>query len=115
MIFVVLARESVYVAVLISMFHLRDPDLQAYYPERLGKVYALHIPQLFWAFWKLVHPFLDDVTKAKISFVEDDKIEETLLKDISLEEIPTLYGGSKELVPLELAQPPGWPQFKPVT
>uniref|UniRef100_A0A7I4ESF5 CRAL-TRIO domain-containing protein n=1 Tax=Physcomitrium patens TaxID=3218 RepID=A0A7I4ESF5_PHYPA len=89
--------------------------MQAYYPERLGKVYALHIPQLFWAFWKLVHPFLDDVTKAKISFVEDDKIEETLLKDISLEEIPTLYGGSKELVPLELAQPPGWPQFKPVT
>lgn len=51
----------------------------------------------------------------QISFVEDDKIEETLLKDISLEEIPTLYGGSKELVPLELAQPPGWPQFKPVT
>jgi hypothetical protein len=96
---------------LLAAFHF----MQAYYPERLGKVYALHTPGLFWSFWKMVEPFLDDVTKAKIVFVEDDKIEATLLKDISKEELPTTYGGLKALVPLEDAQPPNWPPSKPAT
>ncbi|KAG0567364.1 hypothetical protein KC19_7G129700 [Ceratodon purpureus] len=87
--------------------------MQAYYPERLGRVYTLHTPSLFWGFWKMVEPFLDDVTKAKIVFVEDDKIEETLLRDISKEELPTVYGGLKALVPLEVAQPANWPPPKP--
>ena len=49
----------------------------------------------------------------QIVFVEDDKIEETLLRDISKEELPTTYGGLKSLVPLEVAQPPNWPPSKP--
>jgi hypothetical protein len=89
--------------------------LQAYYPERLGKVYVLHAPTVFWGAWKMMLPFLDPVTRAKITFVDDDKIEETLLRDINKEEIPTIYGGLKELVPFEVAQPPNWPQFRPVT
>lgn len=89
--------------------------MQAYYPERLGKIYTLHAPGLFWGSWKMIEPFLDDVTKAKIVFVDDDKVEETLLKDISKEELPTTYGGLKVLVPLEVAQPPNWPPSKPAT
>jgi len=48
-------------------------------------------------------------------FVNDDAVLETLLRDISKEDIPTTYGGLKELVPLEAVQPPNWPMFKPVT
>jgi len=96
---------------LLAAFHF----MQAYYPERLGKIFALHTPSLFWNCWKMMLPFVDDVTKAKIVFVEDDKIEETLLRDISKEELPTIYGGLKALVPLEQAQPPNWPPPRPAT
>lgn len=51
----------------------------------------------------------------QIIFVDDDKLEETLLRDISKEELPTIYGGLKEMVPMEVAQPANWPQYKPVT
>jgi hypothetical protein len=96
---------------MLGAFHF----MQAYYPERLGKIFTLHTPALFWGCWKVLHPFLDDVTKAKIVFVEDNKIEETLLRDISIEELPTTYGGLKALVPLEQAQPPNWPPPRPAT
>lgn len=86
--------------------------VQAYYPERLGRVYILHPPMIFWASWKLVFPFLDPVIKKKIVFVDNAKIEETLLADIAKEELPTACGGLKEMVPFELAHPPNWPQFK---
>lgn len=51
----------------------------------------------------------------QIVFVDDDKIEETLLRDISKEELPTTYGGLKVLVPLGAAQPPNWPPPRPAT
>jgi len=48
-------------------------------------------------------------------FVDEGAVEETLLRDISKEDIPIPYGGLKELVPLEDVQPANWPMFKPVT
>lgn len=48
-------------------------------------------------------------------FVDGAAVEETLLKDISKDDIPTIYGGLKELVPFEAVQPPNWPMFKPAT
>lgn len=48
-------------------------------------------------------------------FVDDDAVDETLSRDISKEELPSIYGGLKELVPFELAQPLTWPMFKPLT
>jgi len=89
--------------------------LQAYYPERLGRVYVLNAPTIFWGAWKVMVPFLDPVTRAKIMFVDEGAVEETLLRDISKEDIPTIYGGLKELVPVEAVQPANWPMFKPGT
>jgi hypothetical protein len=89
--------------------------LQAYYPERLGRVYVLNAPTIFWGAWKVIVPFLDPVTRAKIMFVDAAEVEATLTKDINKEELPIQYGGTKELVPLEAVQPLNWPMYKPAT
>lgn len=39
---------------------------QAYYPERLGRLFIVHVPKIFWGAWKLVHPFIDKVTRDKV-------------------------------------------------
>lgn len=45
--------------------------LQTYYCERLGRAICVNVPTLFWAFYKLVGPFIDPVTKDKIQFNVD--------------------------------------------
>ncbi|KAM0788431.1 hypothetical protein ACM66B_001566 [Microbotryomycetes sp. NB124-2] len=44
--------------------------LQTYYCERLGRAICVDIPGFFWAFYKLVGPFVDPRTKEKIRFLE---------------------------------------------
>ncbi|KAH8057671.1 hypothetical protein JL722_6762 [Aureococcus anophagefferens] len=44
--------------------------VQDYYPERLHKAYLVDAPWIFNAFFKLISPFIDPVTKAKIVFVK---------------------------------------------
>jgi len=51
----------------------------AYYPERLHKVYVIDAPRLFRLFWMLVRPFLDPVSKAKYEFVTGQQERETIL------------------------------------
>ncbi|KAF9585570.1 hypothetical protein BGW38_001744 [Lunasporangiospora selenospora] len=47
--------------------------LGSHYPERLGHCYFLHAPWFFFPFYKLISPFIDPVTKAKLSFVDMKK------------------------------------------
>ncbi|KAG0053566.1 hypothetical protein BGZ83_000850 [Gryganskiella cystojenkinii] len=47
--------------------------LGSHYPERLGKGYIIHAPWFFFPFYKLISPFIDPVTKAKINFVDMKK------------------------------------------
>ncbi|KAF9930764.1 hypothetical protein FBU30_011300 [Linnemannia zychae] len=44
-----------------------------HYPERLEKGYIIHAPWFFFPFFKLISPFIDPVTKAKINFVDMKK------------------------------------------
>ncbi|CAM8937106.1 unnamed protein product [Rhodiola kirilowii] len=75
--------------------------LQDCYPERLGKLFIVHVPYVFMAVWKVIYPFIDDKTKKKIVFVEDKLLKETLLEDIEEGELPEIYGGKRKLIPIQ--------------
>ncbi|KAF7134450.1 hypothetical protein RHSIM_Rhsim08G0198400 [Rhododendron simsii] len=75
--------------------------LQDYHPERLGKLFLLHVPYIFMAVWKAIYPFIDDNTKKKIIFVENKKVKSTLLEDIDESQLPEIYGGKLPLVPVQ--------------
>ena len=40
--------------------------LQDCYPERLGKLFIVHVPYIFMTAWKVVSPFIDRKTKNKV-------------------------------------------------
>ncbi|KAK4845899.1 hypothetical protein QYF36_010393 [Acer negundo] len=74
--------------------------VHVYYPERLGKLFIVHVPYVFMTLWKIVYPFIDNNTKKKIVFVEEKKIKSTLLEDIEESQLPEIYGGQLPLVPI---------------
>ncbi|CDH51854.1 cral trio domain-containing protein [Lichtheimia corymbifera JMRC:FSU:9682] len=47
--------------------------LSNHYPERLGIAFVVKSPWFFFTTFKLISPFMDPVTKAKIKFVYDDE------------------------------------------
>ena len=44
--------------------------LHTYYPERLGVCLLINAPVLFWGCWAVIKPWINEVTAAKIVFVE---------------------------------------------
>ncbi|KAL2547265.1 Sec14p-like phosphatidylinositol transfer family protein [Forsythia ovata] len=75
--------------------------LQDCYPERLGKMFIIHVPYIFMTAWKMVYPFIDKNTKKKIIFVDNKKLQSTLLQDIDETQLPETYGGKLKLVPIQ--------------
>ncbi|GFQ04663.1 random slug protein 5 [Phtheirospermum japonicum] len=75
--------------------------LQNYYPERLGKLLFIHVPYIFLTAWKIINPFIDKNTKKKIVFVENKRVEATLLEEIYESQLPEMYGGKLHLVPIQ--------------
>ncbi|KAL3609576.1 hypothetical protein D5086_000596 [Populus alba] len=75
--------------------------LQDCFPERLGKLFIVHVPYIFMTAWKVVCPFIDSKTKKKIIFVENKKLRSTLLGDIDESQLPDVYGGKLSLVPIQ--------------
>lgn len=49
--------------------------LQAYYCERLGRAFVVHMPRFISAFFSALSPFLDPVTKDKIRFQDTNMTE----------------------------------------
>jgi hypothetical protein len=52
--------------------------LQHMYPECMYRAFCLHPPLIFRAFWNMVRPFIDPVTKEKIVFVSNAKTQQQL-------------------------------------
>lgn len=61
--------------------------LQTHYPERLGKALLTNIPWLAWTFLKLIHPFIDPMTREKLVF------DEPFTKYVPMDELDATYGG----------------------
>ncbi|MCO5609134.1 hypothetical protein L7F22_063356 [Adiantum nelumboides] len=84
--------------------------LQNQFPERLRKLFILHVPYMFWGAWKIVSPFIDKATRGKIVFVEDKHLKETLMAEVEKDQLPTIYGGVQDLLPIQDCVVPNWPQ-----
>lgn len=61
--------------------------LQTHYPERLGKSLLTNIPWLGWTFLKIIHPFIDPLTREKLVF------DEPFPDYCPVEQLDKLYGG----------------------
>jgi len=42
--------------------------LQDHYPERLGRAFVINVPFILNAFYKMINPFIDPVTREKLKF-----------------------------------------------
>lgn len=76
--------------------------LQAYYPERLEKMYMLFMPRFFQSVWKMVCHYLDKGIREKIEIVKnDEKARIEFVKKIGEEVLPKELGGRAQLVALQ--------------
>lgn len=64
-------------------------SLQNYYPESLGKILIFNSPWFVYGIWKVVKPWLDVVTAAKVVFTDKKSIQDYISADCLLAE----YGG----------------------
>jgi hypothetical protein len=44
--------------------------LQQHYVEHLDRLYMVNASSIFWGLWRVVSPFIDPVTRAKVVFVD---------------------------------------------
>ncbi|DBA67929.1 TPA: hypothetical protein ACH3X2_014131 [Trebouxia sp. C0005] len=77
--------------------------LQQHYPERLGELWFLNAPFIFWSLWRVVSPFIQANTKAKIKFLSGKDRERMLQEFIPPDVLPQIYGGQAAMVPIEEA------------
>ena len=69
--------------------------MQSHYVERLGKAFFVNAPWLFNALWRVISPFLDPVTKAKVSFIKSNRAGlEELHQTIDPSQLEEDLGGS---------------------
>jgi len=68
--------------------------LQNFYPESLGKVLVYNSTWIVNGIWKIIRPWLDSVTAAKVAFIKQEEFS----KYIPLENLPKDYGGKDPFV-----------------
>ncbi|RHY24964.1 hypothetical protein DYB32_008592 [Aphanomyces invadans] len=68
---------------------------EAYYPERLFKIFIVNPPSWFNMVWKAVSPLVNPKTRDKIHVVRGQKeIQKALLEYIDASNLPDVYGGT---------------------
>ncbi|KAK9935410.1 hypothetical protein M0R45_022513 [Rubus argutus] len=75
--------------------------LQAYYPERLAKLFILNMPRFFVSVWRMVSYFLEKATAEKVVIVSNEDETRDFIKEVGEENLPEEYGGRAKLVPLQ--------------
>ena len=71
--------------------------------ERLGELYFLNAPFIFWGLWRLIAPLVHPATRAKIRFASGGAGRAALLAAVDPHVLPAAYGGAAELVPIDAA------------
>ncbi len=66
---------------------------QNYYPESLYKLFVVNTPAVITVAWKLISPWVDSRTKAKIVFLKPHETAAELLKHINDDDLPVELGG----------------------
>lgn len=96
-----LRLKNLDVKVLAAIFEL----LQQHYPERLGMLWFINAPFIFWAVWNLVSPLLEECSRQKIRFVscKNQRCSSFLQDSVAEDVLPTCYGGQAELIPIDVA------------
>ena len=82
--------------------------LQNHYPERLFRAYMIRPPWIFHAFFNMISPFIDPVTKNKIAMVSGSNIKEKLVETIDPVVLEEELGGcdTRPFVSSEYLQAP---------
>ncbi|KAG9444506.1 hypothetical protein H6P81_015846 [Aristolochia fimbriata] len=75
--------------------------LQAYYPERLAKLYLVNMPWIFVSVWNFVSRFLEKATQEKVVIVKNDEDRKEFVKEVGEANLPEEYGGKAKLVALQ--------------
>ncbi|XP_031389144.1 phosphatidylinositol transfer protein CSR1 [Punica granatum] len=75
--------------------------LQAYYPERLAKLYILSMPWFFVGVWRMVSRFLEKATLEKVVIVSNEDEKRDFMEEIGEEVLPEEYGGRAKLIPIQ--------------
>lgn len=71
-----------------------------HYPERGGKIFIINVPLWFKVIWQVVRPMVAESTLQKIHILRGkDEIQQSLVQQIPLENIPREYGGTS-VIPL---------------
>ncbi|KAK8755119.1 hypothetical protein V5799_002182 [Amblyomma americanum] len=67
------------------------------YPERLNKAFVVNAPRYFPIFWKIVRPFLSELTARKLAlFGKDEQAwKKALLQEIDADQLPQFWGGTQ--------------------
>ncbi|KAL8227713.1 hypothetical protein R6Q57_015297 [Mikania cordata] len=97
-----LAYKNVDTKGFITLFQ----TLQAYYPNRLEKLYMTNAPWFFSSVWKLISPVLEKSTSEKIVMVSNEKGRKQLIEEVGAEVLPKELGGNAQLVAIQDVQAP---------
>ncbi|GMM38767.1 phosphatidylinositol transporter [Saccharomycopsis crataegensis] len=80
--------------------------LQQHYPERLGRAYLVNIPTLAWAFLKIIHPFIDPLTREKLIF------DQPFVNYVPVNQLDKEFGGN---VDFEYDHEVYWPKMNEIS
>ena len=81
--------------------------LQKYYVERMGALWLVEPPFIFWGMWKVLSPLVAPATREKIRFLRGKEVPPVTLHYCDAAVVPRDFGGSAELLPLSAA-PAAW-------
>ncbi|RPA95186.1 CRAL/TRIO domain-containing protein [Choiromyces venosus 120613-1] len=80
--------------------------LQGHYPERLGRALVTNLPWFVGGFFKIINPFIDPLTRAKLKFNEDMTLH------VPASQLDKKFGGECDF---EYDHSVWWPEFIRIT